>query len=121
MSKTPVTEFDFDAFNAALQSSTAICAQGRRDIAAAISAGKGLPTKRLVKLGQVWRWEATGQAGVVVQRGSQWHICYLASAPDSCTGMLSRDNIQDLASDDVEWAAETVVDFVKAGGTFDAP
>lgn len=44
MSSKNEKQFDFDAFNAVLQKSTAICANGRRDIDAAIKAGKGEAT-----------------------------------------------------------------------------
>ena len=46
--------FNFDAFHEVLQKSTAICAKGKADIAAAVAAGKGEKPKLTPALGHVY-------------------------------------------------------------------
>ena len=53
-------EFDWKAFEEQIEKSTAICANGKRDIKAAISAGKGIKPTPTVSPGQIWRHRVMG-------------------------------------------------------------
>jgi hypothetical protein len=109
---TVTKSFDFDAFNQVLQKSTAICAQARKDIAAAVAAGKGETEKAEMKVeaGQIWAFGGTVYQLVAFDKS------YVAATLNGCNTWSGCKDSKEAAVKGLSFAARDLRTWIANGG-----